>query len=164
MNLFYLDENPKLCAKYHCDKHVVKMILEYGQLLSGSYKFNNLVYDDKVKIPDKYKNHKLILWLNENKSHYIYLYNLFVSLLDEYTIRYMKIHSYEKYKNVLKNTPTIYQNNNDWKDPPKVMPDYLCNIDLNVIEAYRLYYKLCKKTFAVWKNQETPYWWLSKKG
>jgi len=27
MNIFYLDEDPKLCAQYHCDKHCVKMIL-----------------------------------------------------------------------------------------------------------------------------------------
>jgi len=28
MNIFLLDKNPEKCAKYHCDKHVVKMILE----------------------------------------------------------------------------------------------------------------------------------------
>jgi len=34
MNIFYLDSNPQKCAEYHCDKHVVKMILESAQLLS----------------------------------------------------------------------------------------------------------------------------------
>ena len=29
MNLFYLDQNPKKCAEYHCDKHVCKMIVEF---------------------------------------------------------------------------------------------------------------------------------------
>ena len=33
MNLFILDGNPQLAARYHCDKHVVKMILETTQLL-----------------------------------------------------------------------------------------------------------------------------------
>ena len=28
MNIFHLDEDPETCAVYHCDKHVVKMILE----------------------------------------------------------------------------------------------------------------------------------------
>ena len=28
MNIFILDEDPKKAAEYHCDKHVVKMILE----------------------------------------------------------------------------------------------------------------------------------------
>ena len=32
MNVFYLDTHR--CAKQHVDKHVVKMIVEYAQLLS----------------------------------------------------------------------------------------------------------------------------------
>lgn len=28
MNIFVLDLDPKTCAAYHCDKHVVKMIVE----------------------------------------------------------------------------------------------------------------------------------------
>jgi len=38
MNLFYLDEDPAFAAEMHCDKHVVKMILEYGQLLSTAHR------------------------------------------------------------------------------------------------------------------------------
>lgn len=34
MNLFLLDKNPALAAIYHCDKHVVKMILEITQILT----------------------------------------------------------------------------------------------------------------------------------
>ena len=34
MNIFHLDKNPKICAEYHCDRHVVKMILETAQMLS----------------------------------------------------------------------------------------------------------------------------------
>ena len=33
MNVFVLDTNPMRCAQYHCDKHVVKMLLEYTQLM-----------------------------------------------------------------------------------------------------------------------------------
>jgi hypothetical protein len=36
MNIFYLDKNPRKCAKYHCDKHVLKMIIEYAQLIINS--------------------------------------------------------------------------------------------------------------------------------
>ena len=39
MNIFgYLDKDPKRCAEMHCDKHVVKMILEYAQLLSTAHR------------------------------------------------------------------------------------------------------------------------------
>ena len=33
MNIFILSLCPYLCAIYHCDKHVVKMILETAQML-----------------------------------------------------------------------------------------------------------------------------------
>ena len=37
MNIFHLHKDPKICAEYHCDKHVVKMILETAQMLSTAY-------------------------------------------------------------------------------------------------------------------------------
>ena len=39
MNIFYLHNDPKTCAELHNDKHVVKMILEYAQLLSTAHRF-----------------------------------------------------------------------------------------------------------------------------
>ena len=38
MNIFVLDRDPKLAAQQHLDKHVVKMILEYAQLLSTAHR------------------------------------------------------------------------------------------------------------------------------
>ena len=39
MNIFYLDHNvTKSCAEQHVDKHVVKMIVEYAQILSTAHR------------------------------------------------------------------------------------------------------------------------------
>lgn len=38
MNIFYLDRDVSKCAEYHNDKHVVKMIIEYAQLLSTAHR------------------------------------------------------------------------------------------------------------------------------
>ena len=38
MNIFVLDQNPYNAAEYHCDRHVVKMIVEYAQLLSTAHR------------------------------------------------------------------------------------------------------------------------------
>ena len=38
MNIFVLDTNALVAAEMHCDKHCVKMILEYGQLLSTAHR------------------------------------------------------------------------------------------------------------------------------
>ena len=47
MNIFYLDTNPALCAEYHCDKHVVKMIIEYAQMLSTAHR---VIDGEEVKV------------------------------------------------------------------------------------------------------------------
>lgn len=38
MNIFYLDNDPLKCAQMHNDKHCIKMILEYCQLLSTAHR------------------------------------------------------------------------------------------------------------------------------
>ena len=38
MNIFYLHEIPSISVKHHCDKHVVKMVIEYAQLLSTAHR------------------------------------------------------------------------------------------------------------------------------
>ena len=38
MNIFYLSDDPQICAEQHCDKHVVKMCIEYAQLLSTAHR------------------------------------------------------------------------------------------------------------------------------
>ena len=38
MNIFYLHRDVDTCAEMHNDKHVVKMILEYAQLLSTAHR------------------------------------------------------------------------------------------------------------------------------
>jgi len=37
VNIFVLDRDPELAAKYHCDKHVVKMILESAQMMCAAH-------------------------------------------------------------------------------------------------------------------------------
>ena len=38
MNRFVLHEDPQIAAEFHCDKHVVKMILEECQMLSTAHR------------------------------------------------------------------------------------------------------------------------------
>ena len=56
MNIFVLSKNPQIAAHLHCDKHVVKMILETAQLL----------YSAHPVIPGGYKrthvNHPCAVW------------------------------------------------------------------------------------------------------
>ena len=38
MNIFRLHDDPVISAQMMCDKHVVKMVTEYGQLLSTAHR------------------------------------------------------------------------------------------------------------------------------
>jgi hypothetical protein len=82
MNIFVLDKDPEMCAFYHNDKHVVKMILESTQLLS------NCLPEDKAPYKRTHLKHPCTLWLQENILHQSWLWELAIWLCHEYTERY----------------------------------------------------------------------------
>lgn len=88
MNIFALDKDPALCARYHIDKHVVKMVIEYCQLLS------NAVWSVGIVAPYKktHYNHPASKWARESNENYIWLWKLCNYLGQEYTYRYEKQH------------------------------------------------------------------------
>ena len=85
MNIFYLDSRPDTAAEMHCDKHCVKMILEYAQLLSTAHR----VLDGDDAHPDLYKiahkNHPSTRWTRSSEDHYVWLYELFRNLSIEFS-------------------------------------------------------------------------------
>ena len=57
MNIFVLDRDPELAAKYHCDKHVCKMILEGKIEMNNDDTQHNLwerlkAYESKFRVID----------------------------------------------------------------------------------------------------------------
>ena len=166
MNIFFLDKRPDDCAEMHCDKHVVKMILESAQMLSTAHR----VLDEDDAHPDLYKiahkNHPSTIWTRSSKQHYDWLFRLFRMLSAEYSIRFglindsrdvFKVHkTWDKLGKILEIAPKNIEDRG-WVDPPQCMPDY-CKDD-DVVRAYRNYYILEKNNFAVWKHSGTPEWY-----
>ena len=175
MNIFHLDRDPVKAAKMMLDKHVVKMIVEYAQLMSTAHRvLDGEEYYDKTangrrikrwKHPTQegflYKashvNHPSNIWLRESDENYHWLYMHFLAACNEYTHRYGKIHLTDtKMSVILGNMP---------KNIPKVgltkfaqaMPDYCKRED--PVEAYRFYYINEKHSFAKWTNRDEPTWW-----
>lgn len=164
MNIFYLDKNPSTCAQYHCDKHVVKMVLETAQLLCTAHRVLDGDNDDFTnKLYKKtHVNHPCALWVRQSSNHYQWLYELFKELSNEYTKRYGKTHlSWQKFKDLLKVTPKNIKNQ-EFVDPPQCMPDqYKCD---NTVKAYKNYYIGEKVYFAKWnKLNNIPEWWPNEK-
>jgi hypothetical protein len=98
MNIFVLDNDTRLAALYHCDKHVVKMILETAQLLCTAHR--ELDGDERAARLSFYrathKNHPCAKWARETRANYLWLYDLLKWLLHEYTFRYSKVHKVER--------------------------------------------------------------------
>ena len=58
MNIFYLDNDPKICAEMHVDRHVCKMVIEYAQLLSTTHR----VLDGEMYIGKTVNNRNIKRW------------------------------------------------------------------------------------------------------
>ena len=154
MNIFILDKDVKKNAQYHCDKHVVKMILETAQLLCGVHHVTAQV-TDQVPYKLSHKNHPCAIWTRESLSNYLYLCELGLALCDEYTHRYGKRHkSLQVILWCINNRPNIPDK--EFTEPAKAMPEeYKVK---SVVDSYRNYYRGAKSGFTTWKNRDIPKW------
>lgn len=153
MNIFFLDENIEKCAAYHCDKHVVKMILETAQLLCSAH----WMVGNEAPYRLTHKNHPCAIWVRQSIYNYNWLLELGFALCAEYNRRYDKVHKTQRVMDWCeKNIPDLPDRN--FTIPPQCMPEIYkqsCTV-----EAYRAYYRGEKKEFAVWKHTLTPTWFL----
>lgn len=159
MNIFYLHPDASACAAMHCDKHVVKMILEYAQLLSTAHHVLDEGTDgiDKSLIYKKtHANHPCAVWVRQSGHNYRWLFLLFECLLAEYSLRYGKFHACTRLVSLLRNAPVNIREERHFFPPPKCMPDeYKCE---DTVTSYRNYYIGAKAHFAKWKTKP-PEWW-----
>ena len=189
MNIFYLDYEPVAAARAHLDKHVVKMILEYAQLLSTAHrlidgteviekryvngslparwrKAKRWQLDDErdsILYSATHVNHPSAVWVRQHAVNYTYLYKLFCATCDEYTHRYGKVHVTDtKLRGILKQAPKnifIDHETRIWHGPTPAMPDE-CKVPGDHIASYRKYYIDKKADMAKWTNREPPDWFI----
>ncbi len=172
MNIFYLDHDPVKCAQYHCDKHVVKMVLEYCQLLSSAHRVLDGLKNPLTKRyelndwrEDKFYhvthiNHPSTIWARTNRSNYEWLYSLLVALNDEYGFRYSKIHrSFADGIISALSKPPKNISIGEFFEATQAMPDAY-KVRGDSITAYRAFYIGEKAGFLTWKKREIPDWVL----
>lgn len=153
MNIFILDYDISKCAQYHCDKHVVKMILEYTQLLSTANRLSGL--DEGYKAT--HINHPCAKWVRESLANWFWLAGLLCELHQEWKFRYNHTNKEHKAYTIAKSLyvpdlPLI-----DRTEFALAMPDEYKTED--AVESYRTYYRNDKRHIATWKNRDKPEWW-----
>lgn len=184
MNIFVLSFNTKDAAQQHCDKHVIKMILETTQLLYMCWCIcgNN---DWRTKLENELENNETLLnmqnnnqkvnfktykcgkghlnhpcskWVRESVDNYKWLCSLGLELCKE------KMHRWPKNKQhtCLGHLEVLCKNIPD--NIPKLemtkfataMPDkYKENC---VVTSYKTYYNEDKQNLFKWTNRTTPCW------
>lgn len=177
MNIFYLHNNPKQCAQEHLDKHVVKMIIEYAQLMSTAHRvLDGQSYMDKTannrnikrwRLEDANRetrlmkashiNHPSGVWCRANQKNYMWLFEMWSYLLEEYTFRYGKQHACSRLKDIL-NSPPNNIPSGEFYPPTPAMPDE-CKIANDSLASYHKYYVERKSHFAKWTKRDIPTWY-----
>ncbi len=166
MNIFYLHHHPKICAIYHNNKHVVKMILETACLL---YTCIHLTSPDLLKdaplnksgqkgYKPSHQNHPSGIWTRTSIHNYKWLCQLGIELCKEYTFRYNKIHSCQIHLEWLSKQQPFLPDI-PFTQPTPAMPDKYKHQDS--IIAYRNYYIGEKYYFSKWTKRNSPHWFSS---
>lgn len=166
MNIFWLSNDNEESVKFYCDTHVVKIILECGQMLSTALRQNG--YNNEGLYKETHANHPVTKWCSESKDNFLFAYNHMKELDKEYRYR----------KSIRKNVPfESVTSHKSWRlfsmiprkalidfpdtkstQPPQCVPNY-CKGDDTVV-AYRKYYANEKwpKDWFYYTVRDPPSW------
>jgi len=158
LNIFVLDTDVTECARAHCDKHVVKMCLEYAQILSTSARLRGFEHDG---YRSTHARHPCVVWAAEDPRNWNWLLALAFELGLEYTNRYGKLHASTE---ALKTLPAeLVLSAAMVNEPPKyyvlAMPEQYQND--SPVESYRRYYRGEKRRFATYRAPSVPPLWFN---
>jgi hypothetical protein len=157
MNIFVLDKNTSICAQYHSDKHVIKMLLEGTQILSTViYQKNKQQHSALELYRPTHINHPCVKWASESLGNFLWLVSLGDHLTYEYTFRYGKIHKCQKILDKIYSVPFSIFDKQEKTSFALCMPDKYKTGD--PVESYRNYYKNEKKHLLKYTKREIPYW------
>lgn len=159
MNIFVLDKDPYVAAKYHCDKHVVKMPLETAQMLSAVWHHHHF----PEHMPDglykaSYMKHPCTLWAAQTMGNYDWLVQLGLALCAEYTHRYEKHHASARVIAIC-SLQNPFDEHTNITPFAQAMPDQYKHHD--AVQAYRAYYNGEKAYIGNYKKRQVPRWFIN---
>jgi hypothetical protein len=151
MNIFILDKDLKKSAQYHCDRHVVKMILEHAQMMSTAVRLSGI--DAGYKIT--HKNHPCAKWVRESLSNFNWLYDATFYLNLEYRYRFNHKVNHKSF-DLIDSLPQPNIDDIGLTPFAQAMPDKYKNE--NAVIAYRRYYVFEKSHLFSWAKRPVPEW------
>jgi len=145
VNIFATSPCPVESARFLDDKRVIKMILESAQLLSTAITLTGGEGPYRIT----HQNHPCSVWARSTRSNYLWLFDHFVALCDEYEARYNRLHKceelsqvfYESADKILDGDMTPFMNCTPHKSTP----------------VHEAYIKTLREKWAVDKRTPTHY-------
>ena len=160
MNIFLLHPNARICARLHCDKHVIKMILEHTQLM---YTAVHVLAPDLIPMVEEinqltaykktHQNHPCAKWVRESRHNFMWILLMTGWLISEKEYRWGGDHKCRKHLQGLfwasRRIMFPREERTKWAiaNPYKHMKP---------IESYRHYYNEDKKHILKWTKRDIP--------
>ena len=151
MNIFVLDYDIKKCARYHCDKHVVKMILESVQMLSVAVRLNGVNQGYAII----HENHPCSKWARESISNWKWLRKLASELNREYKFRFERKNNHKSY-DLIQELAIPKIKDKGLTSFALAMPEKYKHND--PIISYRSFYLGEKRKLFKWTKRKMPAW------
>lgn len=152
MNIFFLDEDISLCAQYHCDAHVVKMILESTQMLC------TVLHQQGIDAPYRptHQHHPCVIWAGESLDNWCWLKTLVAELNNEYQYRFDHDEAHQS-ATVAMTLPLPPLDEIGITERPQAMPDKY-KVPGDPVAAYRRFYLAEKYHLLKYTKREVPEW------
>ena len=164
MNIFHLDTDAEISARYLCDKHIPKMLLETCQMLSTAVRnqINNLADDVYPVYKSAYPRHPMTIWVGDCWGNFSWTLRHGQEINKQYQYRFGKIHKSEQVLDVIEalrfTLEKSFGNDLGFTDPPRCMPDTYKWCE-HYTDSYKEYYYHDKQYFAKWdKGVPKPFW------
>ncbi|WP_120243159.1 hypothetical protein [Halopiger aswanensis] len=156
MNVFWLDEDPRLAARYHCDQHVNKLLVEAAQVLSTAARENG--YEREFLYRPTHVDHPVTKWATESRANWLRLRDHAEALNAEFVERYEKDDDHASWRVIQLIEPDEISFPSAEPTPrPQAMPDEYKEPG-DPVAAYRAYYAGEKVDWAEWRYTEEPPW------
>ncbi len=152
MNIFVLDLDIDRCARYHCDQHVVKMILESTQIACTA--LNEKGFSTPYR--STHVKHPCVLWAGRSFANLQWLVQLARALNREYRYRYQLGRDHRSLA-VLDGIEGMEFASTGLTEFPQAMPERY-QVPGDPVQAYRQFYVGEKLRFARWTRRRRPAW------
>jgi len=155
VNLFILDRDPVIAARWQCDRHVVKMTLEAAQILCSAAH----LLGQRAPYRPTHLQHPCVRWTAATRGNWRWVVEHGLALAAEYERRYGRAH---------KSSAVLRWAQRSGAGPPldggrrqrfaMAMPEKYQGSD--PVASYRAYYLAEKARFATWRSPaRRPPWW-----